>query len=307
MAQYNFKLSDELKDKVEKLLADSGLEGKNEFLEEMLNVYGVHLINSKEDMNEEIASYKHINAQSKEVLSKTFSHLLSTMDYNFSSVLQEKLEIEEEKKKLIEKSTLLDQELEKMKMVYLEERKASEEIFKKESLLLKEEIEKLATALELERTLSANMKEELSSLAIIAEQTSLVMSENKELRASSILMDEKYREKMSHFSKLHEERLTEVKEESSKKIIPLEENISLLQESLHLEEKKLFEVSHILERCKNDLKVSHGMVQENLEEFSVKEKDYTLKIEELSSELLNINSLYNQSLGKIDVLEGLNK
>lgn len=132
MAQYNFKLSDELKDKVEKLLEDSGLEGKNEFLEEMVNVYSTHLIDSKEDMNEEIASCKHINTQSKEVLSKTFSHLLSTIDYNFSSMLQEKIEIEEERKKLAEKTTLLDQELYKMKMIYLEERKILEDNFKEE-------------------------------------------------------------------------------------------------------------------------------------------------------------------------------
>ena len=83
-------------------------------------------------MNEEIASCKHINTQSKEVLSKTFSHLLSTIDYNFSSMLQEKIEIEEERKKLAEKTTLLDQELYKMKMIYLEERKILEDNFKEE-------------------------------------------------------------------------------------------------------------------------------------------------------------------------------
>jgi len=37
------------------------------------------------------------------------------------------------------------------------------------------------------------------------------------------------------------------------------------------------------------------------------EKDYNLKVEKLSSELITINSLYNQLLGKVDVLEGLNK
>jgi hypothetical protein len=307
MTQYNFKLPQELKDKVEKALVDSGLEGKNEFLEDMVQIYSTHLIDSKEDMNEEIAAYKHINTQSKEVLSKTFSHLLSTIDYNFSSMLQEKIEMEEERKKLAEKTTLLDQELDKMKLVYLEERKEWEANAKEELHLLRDEKEKLAETLEIERLASVKVKEELSSLSVIAEQTSSVMVENKELRVSNTLMEKEHREKMNHFSKLHEEKLSEVKDVSAKQVISLEENLSSLQSSLRLEEKKLFEVSHILERSENDLKVSDGMVQKNLDGFSVKEKDYTLKIEKLSSELIGVNSLYNQLLGKLDVLESLEK
>jgi len=90
------------------------------------------------------------------------------------------------------------------------------------------------------------------------------------------------------------EKLAELREENSMKVISLEE-------------KKLFEVSHILKRCEADLKVSEGMVQKNLDGFSVKEKDYMLKIEKLSSELLGVNSFYNQLLGKVEVLESLGK
>ena len=305
MAQYNFKLSDELKEKVETVLADSGLEGKNEFLEEMLNVYSTHLLESKEDMHEEIAAYKHINNQSKEVLAKTFSHLLSTIDYNFSSMLQEKMEMEEEKKKLAEKTILLDQELEKMKLAYLEERKEWEENSKNELRILKEEKEKLAKTLEEERLVSLKVKEELSSLATIAEQTSSVMRENKDLRASNASMEKEHREKMTHFSVLHEEKLAEVKEMNSKKLTSLEEKLGLVQNALRLEEKKLFEVSHTLERCKDDLKISEEMVQKSSDQFSVKEESYQVKIEKLSSELIGVNSLYNQLLGKVEVLEAL--
>jgi len=303
MTQYNFKLPQELKEKVEKALVDSGLNGKNEFLEDMVRIYNTHLIESKEEMHEEISAYKHINSQSKEVLAKTFSHLLSTIDYNFSSMLQEKIEIGEERKKLAEKTTLLDQELDKMKLVYLEERKVWEADFKEELRLLRDEKDKLAETLEEERLLLVKLKEELSSLATIAEQTSSVMAENKELRATNILMEKEHREKINLFSKLHEEKLAELREESSTKVISLEENLASLRSSLALEEKKLFEVSHILERCQDDLKVSRGMVQKNLDEFSVKEKDYIFKIEKLSSELLDVNSLYNQLLGKVEVLE----
>jgi len=87
----------------------------------------------------------------------------------------------------------------------------------------------------------------------------------------------------------------------------LEENFVSLRSSLTLEEKKLFEVSHILERCQDYLKISKGILQKNLDGFSVKEEDYTLKIEKLSSELLGVNSLYNQLLGKVEVLQSWEK
>lgn len=303
MTQYNFKISEELKNKVEQALVNSGLEGKKEFLEEMVQVYSSHLVESKEDMHDEIAACKHINNQSKEVLAKTFSHLLSTIDYNFSSMLQEKMEVEEGKKKLAEKTTLLDQELEKMKLVYLEERKEWEENSKDELRILKEEKEKLARTLEEERLSFAKVKEELVSLKTIAEQTSSVMKENKELRASATLVEKEHREKMNHFSKLHEDKLSELKEVNSKNLISLEEKLSLVQNALRSEEKKLFEVSHILERCEDDLKISKEMVQKSSNQFSVEAKSYQVKIEKLSAELLEINSLYNQLLGKVEVFE----
>lgn len=307
LKQYNFKIPEELELKVKKALEDSGFEGKSEFLEDMVNIYAAHLIGREENMHEEIASYKHISSQSKEVLSKTFSHLLSTMDYNFSSTLQGKIEIEEEKKKLLEKSTLLDQELDKMKIVYLEERKVFEERAKEELRVLKEENNRLSKVLEGERELLVKTKEELSSLTVIAEQTSLVIEENKELRATNSLMEKDYKDKIDNLSKLHEEKLAEVKAVSSKQLISVEKNLNSLQNSLRLEEKKLFETSHILERCENDLKISEGIVQKNLDEFSIKEQNYLLKIDELSSELAGVNSLYNQLLGKIEVLESLEK
>jgi len=61
---------------------------KSEFMENMVNIYAEHLIGREKNMYEDIASYKHISSQSKEMLSKTFYHLISTMGYNFSYTLQ---------------------------------------------------------------------------------------------------------------------------------------------------------------------------------------------------------------------------
>jgi hypothetical protein len=94
MKQYNFKITPELEEKVKKALADSRIDGKSEFLEEMVSVYSSHLVNRHDEINLDMSAYKHINGKTKEVIEKTFLHLLSSMDYNFSSVLQEKLFIE---------------------------------------------------------------------------------------------------------------------------------------------------------------------------------------------------------------------
>jgi len=53
--------------------------------------------------------------------------------------------------------------------------------------------------------------------------------------------------------------LAEVKERDFKKTTLLQENVETLKASLQVEEKKVFEVSHTLIRCEDDLKVSVGL------------------------------------------------
>jgi hypothetical protein len=318
MAQQNFKISDELDEKVKKALIDSGLDGKSEFFEEMVNVYNSHLINREEDMHQEIAAYKHINAQSKEILTKTFSHLLSTMDYNFSSVLQEKIFIEEEKKKLLEKSTLLDQELDKMKLHQIEERKVWEAEAKDEIRLLIEQKEHLVTTLEEERVLLEKNKEELSSLVVIAEQTLLVIEENKELRSSLALrekeykielsnIDNGYKDEISKINSIHLQGIKLIEDKRFVEVNALKGNIIEHQGLLRNEEKKLFKVSHAFERCEEDLELIVDKAKGDLDLFSSKEEDYRSKFDELSKELSTISSKYNQLLGKVEVFESLEK
>ena len=307
MAQHNFKISDELDEKVKKALTDSGLDGKSEFLEDMVNVYNAHLINREEDMHQEIAAYKHINAQSKEILTKTFSHLLSTIDYNFSSVLQEKILIEEEKKKLLDKSTLLDQELDKMKLQQIKERKVWEAEAKEEIRLLIEEKNRLSTTLEEERVVLEKNKKELSSLSIIAEQTSLVIEENKELRSSLTLLDKEHKDEIIKINSIHLQGIEVIEDKRIVEVKALKVNIVELQGSLRAEEKKLFELSHAFGRCEEDLELLRDRAKADLDLFSSKEEDYRSKFDDLSKELNNVSSKYNQLLGKVEVFESFEK
>ena len=66
MKQYNFKITSELEEKVKRALADSGFDGKSEFLEDMVTVYSSHLVNRNET-NLDISGYKHINNKTKEI------------------------------------------------------------------------------------------------------------------------------------------------------------------------------------------------------------------------------------------------
>jgi len=220
MKQYNFKITSELEEKVKRALADSGFNGKSEFLEDMVTVYSSHLVNRNET-NLDISGYKHINNKTKEILQKSFLHLASTMDYNFSSLLQEKLFIEEEKKRVEEKSIEIDNQVNKIKIELLEEQKAIEAKYKEEIARLLAENKSLKDKSEKEALLLTKIQNELSSLSMIADQTSSVIDENKELRA-----------KVPQIEKEHREEIVKI-------------NNACLQEKKVLEEKYLIKLDSV--------------------------------------------------------------
>lgn len=292
MKQYNFKITPELEEKVKKALNDSGLSGKSEFLEEMVTVYASHLVNRDDTIDLDISAYKHINNKTKEVLEKTFNHLLSSMDYNFSSLLQEKVFIEQEKKRLDEKSLELDGQVDRVKVELLEEQKVLEAQYSEKVRLLLEEKELLEGKLDNEHSLLIKVNKELSSLSTIAEQTSSVIEENKELRAKVLLMEREHRDALLGLDERHKVEVSS-----------LNEHIEESQALLRSEEKKLFEVSHSLERCQEDLRLLTERREGDLGSFALKEDDYLVKIDSLSKELALLSSTYNQLLGKVEVFE----
>ena len=183
MAQYNFYIDDELKERVEKTLINSGISGKPKFLEEMVKVYQIHLA-SQTNIEIDMSAYQNINDQSKEAIQKAFAHILTTLDYNFSTLQQDKIYIEEEKQKLDSRTKEVDGEIEKLKL------KAHEEI---KELTVKNELEKVTFIEENKKVLEESRRnrelleksqKELKSLSPIVEQTSNIMQENKELRVS---------------------------------------------------------------------------------------------------------------------------
>jgi chromosome segregation ATPase len=278
MAQYNFYIDDELKEKTEKVLADSGITGKPKFLEEMVKVYQIHLA-SKTDIKIDMSAYQNTNEQSKEAIQKAFTHILTTLDYNFSTLQQDKIYIEEEKQTLDSRTEEVKIEVEKLKL------EAHEELKK---LTVKNELEKSTFIEENKKILEENIKnrelleksqKELKSLSSIAEQTNNIMQENKELRANTTELQNNHSLEIDKLKKSH----TNLEEQYNTKMDLLRASNEKLQESMNKKDKELFEATHTLTKCKEDL-VKYDKKQKEFEE---------------------ITSKYNQLLGKIEILESL--
>lgn len=69
-----------------------------------------------------------------------------------------------------------------------------------------------------------------------------------------------------------------------------------LQKSMNIKDKELFEVTHTLTRCKEDLK-----------QYQEEQKRIEAKAEEQQKKLEEVASKYNKLLGKIEILERLEK
>lgn len=301
MPQYNFKVDVELEAKVKKALEDSGHEGKSAFLADMVSVYSSHLANRVNSVSEKIATYSHINESTKEGLEKLFTHLLSTIDYNFSIVSQEQQRIEEERAELEKRAIEVNSLIDKIKLDSIEEKKLLELNHKKELETVLKEKNLLEESLEQERKELAKSKTEIISLSTIAEQTSSIIKENKELRLLLSSTENKHKEELVKVEALHKdvlERLNIDKEE-------LARVHSDLEKQLRAEEQKHFITSHELGRCKEDLSLAKKNSKNEIEKLKQVESVLQDKIDDLSKKLSDLSSKYNHLLGKVEVFEAL--
>jgi chromosome segregation ATPase len=278
MAQYNFYIDDELKERVEKALGDSGITGKPKFLEEMVKVYQIHLA-SQTNIKIDMSAYQNTNDQSKEAIQKAFAHILTTLDYNFSTLQQGKIHIEEEKQQLDNRTKDVETEVEKLKLKAHEEFKELTSKHELDRTTLIEENKKVLEESRTSKELLEKSQNELESLSSIAKQTSSVMKENKELRTDMAKLQ------TNHSLEIDKSResYTDLEEQHNIKIDLLRASNEKLQKDINTKDKELFEVTHTLARCKEDL-----------EKYDKKQK-----------ELEEITSKYNQLLGKIEILESL--
>jgi len=266
MPQYNFYIDEKLKERVEKALVDSGISGKPKFLDDMVRVYQAYLT-SKSDIEIDMNSYQNTNQESKDVIQKAFTHILTTLDYNFSTLQQEKIYIEKQKHELNTQKEEVEQQVQKIKL------KAYEDI---KELNSKYELEKETFIQENKQLLEENIqikellqksKEELNYMTSIAKQTNSIIEENRELKANIIEAEKRYSDKFD----------------------VLQDSYNKLQKTINKKEQELFEIRYSFTRCKEEL------------------KKYQIKVDNKDKELDDMKSKYNQLLGKVEILERLEK
>lgn len=302
MPQYNFYIDEELKERVEKIFADSGISGKPKFLDSMVRVYQSYLA-SKSDIEIDISAYQNTNQESKEVIQKAFTHILTTLDYNFSTLQQEKIYIEKQKQKLNTRNEEIEQEVQKVKLKAYEEIKELNSQYELEKDSLIQENKKVLQENKELNSLLKKSQEELKSMTSIANQTGSIMQENKELRDSRIEIEKKYSLEIDRVKNRYDNEIEKLKEthrnledKYSSKLDLLQNSYDNLQKKMSDKERELFEVTHAFTRCKEDVK-----------KYQIQAEKEQIKLDKKHKELEDTKSKYNQLLGKVEILEKLEK
>jgi len=266
MPQYNFYIDEKLKERVEKALVDSGISGKPKFLDDMVRVYQGYLA-SKSDIEIDMNSYQNTNQESKDVIQKAFTHILTTLDYNFSTLQQEKIYIEKQKHELNTQKEDVEQQVQKIKLKAYEDIKELNSKYELEKETFIQENKQLLEENKQIKELLQKSKEELNYMTSIAKQTNSIIEENRELKANIIEAEKKY----------------------SNKFDVLQDSYNKLQKTINKKEQELFEIRYSFTRCKEEL------------------KKYQIKVDNKDKELDDMKSKYNQLLGKVEILERLEK
>ena len=168
ITQYNFKIEEALKEKIEEVLEKTDLN-KGELLEKMLQSYEIQL--STIDTNIDFKEIDFLSQKDKEAFQKAFLYGIRKIEENTSRTKQEYIYIDTEKKSLIEKEELQKAEMEKVKLEYLEKFNTFEN-----------EIKKLSSSLSQKDTQLKELQIELSRVSKVSEQVEFISNENTSLR-----------------------------------------------------------------------------------------------------------------------------
>jgi len=168
ITQYNFKIEEALKEKIEEVLEKTDLN-KGELLEKMLQSYEIQL--STIDTNIDFKEIDFLSQKDKEAFQKAFLYGIRKIEENTSRTKQEYIYIDTEKKSLIEKEELQKAELEKMKLEYLESFNA-----------LQEKNKNLSSTIQSKDTQLKELQIELSRVSKVSEQVEFISGENSSLR-----------------------------------------------------------------------------------------------------------------------------
>lgn len=284
MVQYNFKIEDQLKARLEKALEESGAENKSDFLEQMVSAYIVHQSNTV-NANIDLSKYENVNEQTKEVMNNAFRHILTTLDGNFSNTKQEAIYLDVERKALTEKEEVYKNKIFKLKADTNTEIEAVKTEASKLFSDAKETAEHLSSKLQTLKASKEALEKEFANVSKVADQVQFITNENKELRevnrTGEALAKNKETELLNQIKSITGE-LTSAKEVS-------------LKEEIESKNKDK-EIKALKDQLAQMIKTSDKSI-------SLLKAEHKAETEILNKELLDTRSELNKSIGKLEILQ----
>ncbi len=284
MVQYNFKIEDQLKARLEKALEESGAENKSDFLEQMVSAYIVHQSNTV-NANIDLSKYENVNEQTKEVMNNAFRHILTTLDGNFSNTKQEAIYLDVERKALTEKEEVYKNKIFKLKADTNTEIEAVKTEASKLFSDAKETAEHLSSKLQTLKASKEALEKEFANVSKVADQVQFITNENKELRevnrTGEALAKNKETELLNQIKSITGE-LTSAKEVS-------------LKEEIESKNKDK-EIKALKDQLAQMIKTSDKSI-------SSLKAEHKAETEILNKELLDARSELNKSIGKLEILQ----
>jgi hypothetical protein len=275
-SQYNFKVEDELKEQLEVALLDSGAENKSEFLALMLETFKVHQTNIM-DIDIDLSNYELINKETKLGIKTVFKHMLITLESNYSNLKQEKISIENDRKNFQESEKNYKIEIEKAQAIlnqtlldFEDTKLVINKQYTEQIQRLENENNKLVEEKVIIEENNKKILSELKNMSKMVEQVEFITSQNKQLML-----------KNQELEKNHKTILKSC----------LDEKDELLAEKLELEKINY----------KNEL-----IIEQNEKEISKSKIAYTVETDkntELQNKIILIDSKYNKTLGKLEILQ----
>ncbi len=288
MVQYNFKIDEELKAKLEKALRESNADNKSDFLEQLVSAYTIHQ-SSAVNADIDLSKYENVNTQTKEAMNNAFKHILTTLDSNFSTTKQEAIYLDAERKELAEKAESHAIEILKLKSDTSAEIEAIKAKANELATFAKENEEKLISELKVLETTNKELEEKYLTTSKVADQVQVVIIENKELRESMRTGEA--------ISKAKEAELLEQLKNTTSELTSAKE--TTFKSEIESKNKDTQ-----IKALKAELA---QLTKTNKENTSTLKAEYKAELTALNDALVVTRSDLNRSIGKLEILEILEK
>lgn len=277
--QFNARITDELKQSIDEIGVETG-KSKPELLDELVRVYQTKKAN-EEFSSMDLSKYDNLSNPLKESVHNAFIHILNAVNGNLSTLKQSAIHLEEEKRDFIIREVDYKAEIEGIKNNSNSEILALKEKNEEVVSVLHSEMEVLKRKLDEREAKNSELQKEFTNISKIADQVEVVTSENKQLREVNHTMEANHKSNQSALEKQNQQISAEL--------------VELKQE--------LFKSEHRNDSINEEIVALKELLSQEKSERASNLDTYKNELDELTQKLSDIQSKYNQSLGKLEILE----